>query len=46
MGQMLHAKSIEFMHPSKNELMKIEAPLPEYFTDVIQTLENNYKYGV
>ena len=45
-GQMLHAKSIEFMHPSKNELMKIEAPLPEYFKDVIQTLENNYKYGV
>ena len=45
-GQMLHAKSIEFMHPSKNELMKIEAPLPEYFKDVIQTLEENYKIDV
>ena len=45
-GQMLHAKSIEFMHPTKNELMKIEAPLPEYFKNVIETLENNYKYGI
>ena len=45
-GQMLHAKSIEFMHPTKNELMKIEAPLPEYFKDVIQTLEENYKIDV
>lgn len=42
-GQMLHAKSIEFMHPSKNELMKIEAPLPEYFKNVIEIIENNYK---
>ena len=45
-GQMLHAKSIEFVHPSKNELMKIEAPLPEYFKNVIETLENNYKNGI
>ena len=27
-GQMLHAKSIEFMHPTKKEKLKIEAPLP------------------
>lgn len=36
---MLHARSIEFIHPTTNEKMKIEAPLPKYFEDVINELE-------
>ena len=38
-GQMLHAKSIEFMHPTKKEKLKIEAPLPEYFVEVLNKLD-------
>ena len=38
-GQMLHAKSIEFVHPITNEKMKVEAPLPEYFKEVLKKLE-------
>ena len=40
-GQMLHAKSIEFKHPITGENMKIEAPLPKYFEDVIKELKKN-----
>lgn len=35
---MLHAKSIEFMHPANRKTLKIEAPLPEYFENVIKGL--------
>lgn len=38
-GQMLHAKSIEFKHPVTNELMKIEAPIPKYFEKIINELK-------
>lgn len=37
-GQMLHAKSIEFVHPTTGEKMKIEAPLPRYFEEVLKEL--------
>lgn len=37
-GQMLHAKSIEFTHPETGEKMKIEAPIPEYFKEVLEKL--------
>ena len=30
-GQMLHAKSLEFKHPITGNIMKLEAPIPEYF---------------
>ena len=39
-GQMLHAESIEFVHPITGEKMKIEATLPEYFNNVLKLLEN------
>ena len=39
-GQMLHAFRIEFTHPITGEKMKIEAPLPQYFEDVLKQLEN------
>lgn len=37
---MLHAESIEFVHPITGKKMKIEAPLPEYFNNVLKLLEN------
>ena len=37
--QMLHAFRIEFTHPITGEKMKIEAPLPQYFEDVLKQLE-------
>lgn len=39
-GQMLHAKSLDFKHPITKEQMHLEAPLPEYFENVLKTLEN------
>ena len=39
-GQMLHAKSLEFKHPVTGKIMKLEAPLPEYFESVLKELEN------
>ena len=38
-GQMLHAKSLEFKHPITGKVLKLEAPLPEYFEDVLKKLE-------
>lgn len=37
-GQCLHAKSLEFKHPITKKEMKLEAPLPEYFEEVIKKL--------
>ena len=37
-GQMLHAKKIEFIHPTTKEHMTIEAPIPEYFQKIIDEL--------
>ena len=34
-GQCLHAGLIGFIHPSTGEHIKLEAPLPDYFTDFI-----------
>ena len=39
-GQMLHAKRIEFSHPSSKKQMEIEAPLPEYFQEIIDELDS------
>lgn len=38
-GQMLHAKSLEFKHPTTGKSMKLEAPLPEYFTAILNEME-------
>ena len=37
-GQMLHAKVLEFKHPTTGEIMRFEAPLPEYFEEVLNKL--------
>lgn len=38
-GQMLHAKYLEFTHPITGKDIKLEAPLPEYFEEVLKQLE-------
>lgn len=35
-GQTLHAKVFGFVHPKTGEYMEFEAPLPEYFTDLLR----------
>lgn len=38
-GQMLHAKELEFVHPTTNKKVKFEAPLPKYFEDILEELD-------
>ena len=38
-GQTLHAKIIGFQHPRTNQYIEVEAPLPQYFVDLLKTLE-------
>ena len=40
-GQMLHSSRLEFIHPVSGKHMDIEAPLPEYFEEVLKKLRNN-----
>ena len=37
-GQFLHAKVIGFVHPRTNEYLEFESPLPDYFTEYLETL--------
>ena len=37
--QTLHAMILGFMHPSSGEYMEFEAPLPEYFAALLETLQ-------
>ena len=39
-GQMLHAKSLDFKHPITGKQMHLEAPLPQYFQEVLLKLES------
>lgn len=39
-GQLLHAYKLTFTHPKTNGIMTFEAKLPEYFTKVLNILEN------
>mgnify|MGYP002543103374 FL=1 len=39
-GQCLHAKCLEFKHPITGKEMKLEAPLPQYFQEILNTLDN------
>ena len=38
-GQTLHAGIIGFNHPRTNQYIEVEAPLPQYFVEVLKTLE-------
>lgn len=35
---MLHAKEITIKHPSTNQRLKIEAPIPEYIKEILKKL--------
>lgn len=39
-GQTLHAMTIGFIHPYTKEYMEFEAPLPDYFEDILRKLRN------
>ena len=38
-GQLLHAKTLSFIHPTKNIPVSFNAPLPEYFENVLKKLK-------
>lgn len=37
-GQTLHAKTLGFVHPTTGEYVETDAPLPEYFTHLLEIL--------
>lgn len=37
-GQVLHAKTLGFIHPTTGNYMEFDAPLPQYFTKVLDVL--------
>lgn len=38
-GQMLHSTVLEFKHPITGKEMHLEAPLPKYFSDILEKLD-------
>lgn len=40
-GQMLHSQKLTFKHPITNKELSLEAPLPTYFIEVLNKLEND-----
>lgn len=38
-GQTLHAKTLGFIHPSTRKYIEVEAPLPEYFSNLLKKLK-------
>lgn len=39
-GQVLHAKTLGFIHPTTKEYMEFDSELPAYFTKLLDTLSN------
>lgn len=39
-GQMLHAKTLGFIHPSTNKYMEFNSELPEYFKKIIEIISD------
>ncbi|MDD7403055.1 MAG: RluA family pseudouridine synthase [Butyribacter sp.] len=39
-GQTLHAKTLGFIHPRTKEYMEFDAPLPAYFTKLLEQLQH------
>ena len=39
-GQLLHAIKLEFMHPRTKKIVSFEAPLPNYFINILEKLNN------
>lgn len=42
-GQMLHAKTLGFIHPTKNSYIEFESNLPEYYLEILKKIENKEK---
>ena len=42
-GQMLHAKTLGFIHPTKNSYIEFESNLQEYYLEILKKLENKEK---
>lgn len=42
-GQMLHAKTLGFIHPATGKYIEFEAEIPDYFKKVVSILENELK---
>lgn len=42
-GQMLHAAKLSFKHPITNKELNLETPLPKYFLDILDKLDNDIK---
>ena len=40
-GQCLHAKVLGFIHPRTNEYMEFEAPVPDYFNEILRKFRKN-----
>ncbi len=38
-GQMLHSQKLTFKHPITNEILNLEAPLPQYFKNIVEKLQ-------
>ena len=38
-GQMLHAKTIGFIHPTTNQYMEFTSPVPEKFTEILKIFQ-------
>ena len=38
-GQLLHAKKLEFTHPTTGELVSFNAPIPDYFEKVLNSIK-------
>ena len=45
-GQTLHAKTLGIRHPSTGEYMEFDAPLPEYFRKLLDTLRRKSKLAL
>lgn len=41
-GQVLHAKTLGFVHPTTNKYIEFTTDLPQYFNKLLDILENNY----
>ena len=39
-GQMLHSSNLVFKHPITGNILQLQAPLPEYFEEVLEKLRN------
>ena len=39
-GQALHAKTLEFIHPSKNKIVNFNSKLPSEFKKILDLLNN------